>query len=216
MLSWKVPAPETSKVRVPRPLDATLYEPLVIARGPAAPPSELPLRLKSASPEVITPPEAVMLPTMAKRLGVVVDKDRVDVTSKLKLPLSAVVEKAVGSCMRRVPEPSLPVLSTSIMRPLAAMLDVLSEPRENAYLEVPDPVAIVRQPRLSEPTEYELPTELIGTLVCTPVLVLMSSTPAAKATLPVPSALNVPAMARGPLASKPWKKNAYCPFITDS
>src|SRR5215471_4516781 len=215
MLSLKVPAPETSKVRVPRPLEATLYDPPVMASGPAAPPSTLPLKLKSASPEVITPPEALKLPTIAKRLGVVVDKDRVDVTSKTKLPLIA-VGKAVGSCKRRTPEPSVPVLSTSIMRPLVATLEVLSEPRENAYLEVPDPVAIVRQPRLSEPTEYELPTEFIGTLVCTLVLVLMSSTPAAKATLPVPSALNVPAMATGPLALKPWTKNAYCPFITDS
>src|SRR5215470_11140217 len=215
MLSLKVPAPETSKVRVPRPFEATLYEPPVMVRGPAAPPSTLPLRLKSASPEVITPPEAVKLPIIAKRLGVVVDKDRVDVTSKTKLPLIA-VGKAVGSCKRRTPEPSVPVLSTSIMRPLAATLEVLSEPRENAYLEVREPAAIVKQPRLSEPTEYELPAGLMGTLVCTPVLVLMSSTPASNATFPVPSALNVPATATGPLALKPWKKNAYCPFITDS
>ena len=58
-----------------------------MARGPAAPPSTLPLKLKSASPEVITPPEAVRLPTIAKRLGVVVDKERVDDTSNTKLPL---------------------------------------------------------------------------------------------------------------------------------
>lgn len=44
----------------------------------------------------------------------------------------------------------------------------------------------------------------------------MSSTPETKATFPVPSALNVPATATGPFASKPWKKNAYCPLSTDS
>lgn len=153
---------------------------------------------------MITPPEAVRLPAIAKRFGTVVDKERVDDTPNTKLPLIA-VGNAVGSCEWRVPEPSVPVLSTSIMRPLVATLEVLSEPREIAYLEVPELVAMVRHPRLSAPTEYELPVELIGTFVCTPVLVLMSSTPASKATFPVPSALKLPAMATGPLASKPWK-----------
>jgi|SRR2546429_1905975 len=175
-----------------------------MARGPAAPPSTLPLKLKSASPEVITPPEAVRLPAIAKRLGVVVDKERVDDTSNTKLPLIAVA-KAVGSCKWRTPEPRVPVLSISTMRALAATPEVLSEPREIAYLAVPELVAMVRQPRLSEPTEYELPTALIATFVCTPVLLLMSSTLGSNATLPAPSALKLPAMATGPPASKPWK-----------
>lgn len=101
------------------------------------------------------------------------------------------------------------------MRPLVATPELI-EPRENRYVDIPELVAIMRQPRLSGPTEYELPAELMVTFVCTPALLLMSSTPTRRAILPVPSASKAPAIAAGPLVSKPWNKKAYWPWNTDS
>src|ERR1700675_1019160 len=77
---------------------------------------------------------------------------------------------------------------------------------------------MVRQPRWSEPTEYELLPEIMDRFVCKPAtsVLLMSSMPTDVATWPAPSALNVAPMPTGPLESKPRSAMAYCPFNSDS
>jgi hypothetical protein len=95
------------------------------------------------------------------------------------------------------------------------------EPRENRKTEVtaepPDPVTIVRHPRLSVPIVYELPAELIVRGVASVVLPetrLKSSTPTMVAMCPAPSALKTPPNAIAPSESNPDIVNAYWPFKT--
>ena len=135
MLLLNVPTPETVRLSVPRPLLETLRVPPVM--GTAAPvvlpPSTWPLRLKSSSPVTLLALLRFTVPITTKRFTPPDERGDPAPNAKFPLALTAPVENAAEFCKRSSPEPSVPLLSTSIMRPLVAMLEPLSEPKEMAY-----------------------------------------------------------------------------------